>query len=128
MESLLGPSQSPRASLAARQDLYTEVCIAKSDGRVTNAECQRLLGDAKKVLKTDEYASFEQAMISMSPEYVQAHQPRKIFQKPKIVPKEEESQAEEVATVLSIHEASSQPMIPSGVIRPERIAFRTRVQ
>jgi hypothetical protein len=124
--AVLGPSQSPRAALGARQDLYDEVCMARADGRVSKTECRHILGDAKKILKPEEYAAFEQTLIPLSPEYIKAHQPAKIV--PKIVQKVVQKEQEESATVMTIQEVSSEPMIPTSVIRPERIAFRTRVR
>jgi hypothetical protein len=100
--------------------------MARADGRVSKAECQHILGDAKKILKPEEYAAFEQTLIPLSPEYIKAHQPAKIV--PKIVQKVVQKEQKESATVMTIKEVSSEPTIPTSVIRPERIAFRTRVR
>jgi hypothetical protein len=113
VNSAFGLAPTGRSALAARQDLRDEVCIAKSDGQLSTVECQRILVDARRILKPEEYAAFEQSLISMSPEYAKANQSAKIVEK-------------EDATVLTFKE-SSEPTIPTNVIRPERMAFRRRV-
>jgi hypothetical protein len=63
----LGLGQGRYTSLAARQDLRDEVCIAMSDGRLSPDERQQILSDAKRVLKPQEYAAFKQSLEQRSP-------------------------------------------------------------
>ena len=58
--------QSGKASLAARQDLQDEICIAKADGRITPEEYRQILSDANRVLPAEELASFKQYLDPMA--------------------------------------------------------------
>jgi hypothetical protein len=50
------------AALAAKQDLYDEVCIALADGSISRDEQRDLLSFGKDILKPDEYQQFRVTM------------------------------------------------------------------
>ena len=65
--SVMGWKQGSMASLAARQDLRDEVCIAMSDGGMSRSERYQILSDAKGVLSPEEFEGFKQSLDRFAP-------------------------------------------------------------
>ncbi len=54
-------------ALAMRQYLQDEVSLAMADGEISRSERSRILGHAKKILKTEEYEAFRHSLNRTSP-------------------------------------------------------------
>lgn len=109
---LLKTNQNPRAALAARQTLRDQVCIAMADRRIDPSERKRLLADANRVLKGQEYTAFEQWLAQLSP-LPPSRPAERVVEK--AVPRE-------VATTIKIVEPLPEPTIPENVVLPDRMA------
>ena len=75
LATLVASSQSPAMetsftrlrALAARQDLYDEICYARVDGSISPAKCTMILMDAKELLSPEEYLKFRKALDRIAP-------------------------------------------------------------
>jgi hypothetical protein len=75
LATLVLSGQSPAAessfarlrALAARQDLYDEICYARVDGTISPAKRTIILMDAKELLSPEEYVKFKKSLDRLSP-------------------------------------------------------------
>jgi hypothetical protein len=68
-------------ALADRQRLQDKVSVAMADGHINAAERSRILADAQRILKPEEYASFEKSLDRLSPPSETVEQPRNFGQR-----------------------------------------------
>ena len=109
------------AALAARQDLYDEVCIAKADGKISLEHRQTILADAKQILSPQEYEGFRRALDRLSP----PPPPKQAAVKrlPKVVQKKSPTTRSK-----AVAKALPRPIIPRDAIQPDRIVLTSWVQ
>jgi hypothetical protein len=107
------------AALAARQDLYDEVCIARADGKISPASRCTILADAKQILTPQEYESFKKALNRLSPPPPAVAKHAAIKRLPKVAEKKVPA-TRGGALVKTV----TRPVIPCSALQPDRLADR----
>lgn len=107
------------AALAARQDLYDEVCIARADGKISPASRCTILADAKQILTPQEYESFKRALNRISPPPPSVAKHSTIKRLPKVA--EKRVPATRASALAKI---TSRLAVPSDTIQPDRLTDR----
>jgi hypothetical protein len=123
------------AALAARQKLRDEVCVAMSDGHISRIERYLILGDAKKILKSEEYAGFKQSLDRLSPPMpAPTRYPTQVAQrKPASTAQRNPSRLAKSSPAAQrksspVGKLSVTPTIPADVILPDRVVLTSAIR
>jgi hypothetical protein len=127
-------------ALAARQDLYDEICYARADGSISPEKRTIILMDAKRLLTPEEYLKFKKSLDRLAP--TPKPTPNQLAKSRNIdwrartaLSAMKPSLPNQMAQTLRKKPASPNPqqpsqqpvpdngpVIPTGVVLPERIA------
>jgi hypothetical protein len=122
--AVLAAEHNHLAELAARQGLRDEVCFAMADGQISRLERYIILSDAKRVLKPEEFASFQQILDQLSPPPAVRRSMKVANAKAanmKVAQKKSPAKTQPKASAVA--ESSPTPTIPTDVILPDRVVL-----
>jgi hypothetical protein len=106
------------AALAARQDLYDEICIARADGKISIENRRTILADAKQILTPQEYEGFRRGFDRIAPPPPPPTKHASVKRLPKVAQKKAPTMR-----ATAVAKTFPRPTIPLDAIQPDRVAL-----
>jgi hypothetical protein len=107
------------AALAARQDLYDEVCIARAGGEISPPARRTILCHAKQILTPQEYEAFKTALNRIAPP-----PPPSVAKHPAIKRLPKVAEQKLPATRGWFAKTTPRLAVPGDTIQPDRLTDR----
>lgn len=122
------PGRLSLAALAAREDLYDEVCIARAEGNISPQNRCTILADAKHILNPQEFEAFKRALDRTSPPPPQVAKHPTIKRLPKVAQKKASttrpSAVVKTTRPTAVVKNMPGPTMPQDAIQPDRLTDR----